>query len=617
VASSEHQASDPQPVGYLTGRVGEIIDSRYRIIGLLGRGGMGSVYRAEHVHLRRVVALKLLHPDAVGSAEVARRFEREALATGIIDHPNIVTASDFGRLPDGSLYLAMELLAGTSLGDILADQPRLEPGRALRIVRHVLRGLLYAHAAGIVHRDVKPDNVVVVAQPDDPDFAKILDFGIAKFLDDAAQHADSAGLTQIGTTIGTPIYMAPEQALGRPVDGRADLYAVTVMLFELLTGRTPFVADDMLELLSLHVGGAAPSLREVAPDLDVPDSLEELVVRGLAKRPADRIATAEEYLAAIDAVLAELEAGPGRPRPALSLTSAGPLGRAWGHPRLLRARRWLDRHRTAALAGGGALILMVVIAIAATWGSSPSGPGAPASGGDAPAPVRVPDDKLAAARALLDRGEARGVIELLDPAPPPSAKPEKGAAPPPRRVSSPDAELLLGHAYAARGDNAKALAAYASAVRQRPAVADDRLRANLTVLLDDAGAQAEAFALLEALVSAGDPDSRTRLLTTATADPDLSARRTARAAVARLHLDGSIDWLEAYSADLRDGKTCPQRREAVGRLRALADPRAIPALEKARNRPYKGGLFNLQTKNANACLKKAAEEALQSLQHPR
>ncbi|HZJ72368.1 MAG TPA: serine/threonine-protein kinase, partial [Planctomycetota bacterium] len=181
-----------------TEKIGTVIDKRYQITGLLGRGGMGSVYRAEHVRLKRQVALKLLHPEFGRIAELAKRFEREAFATGRIDHPNIVTVSDFGELEDGTLYLVMELLDGRSLADVLERERKLSPRRSLHITRHVLRGLGHAHKAGVVHRDIKPENVLLVEHAGDADFAKLLDFGIAKLIGEAADHDAGDKLTQAG-----------------------------------------------------------------------------------------------------------------------------------------------------------------------------------------------------------------------------------------------------------------------------------------------------------------------------------------------------------------------------------------------------------------------------------
>ncbi len=298
-------------VGTPTEKVGLLIDGRYRVQSLIGRGGMGSVYKAEHVGIGRVVAVKLLHPTLAQQADVAKRFEREAAAVGRIEHPNCVDVSDFGRLEDGSLFLVMEYLEGQALGDVLAEETRLPVDRALRITRHVVAGLGHAHRAGIVHRDVKPENVLLCPQQGDGDFAKILDFGIAKLL--GTVEDEGVKLTQAGVAFGTPVYMSPEQAIGNPVDGRADLYSAAVVLFEMISGRPPFYSEDRLEVLSMHTSRPPPALADVAPELHVAPEVEALLARGLTKRPGERFADAAEMIAAIDAVLAGLPVPSPRP----------------------------------------------------------------------------------------------------------------------------------------------------------------------------------------------------------------------------------------------------------------------------------------------------------------
>ena len=182
-------------------RVGTVIDGRYRIDALVGRGGMGVVYKAEHVAIRRTVALKLVHGSLAGVPELRSRFEREARAIGTIEHPNCVNVSDFGALDDGSLFLVMEFLDGRSLGEVLEREHHLRPRRALRILRNVLTGLAHAHQMGVVHRDIKPDNIFLTGSGSD-EGAKILDFGIAKVVDGAE---DDVKLTQAGVAFGTPV----------------------------------------------------------------------------------------------------------------------------------------------------------------------------------------------------------------------------------------------------------------------------------------------------------------------------------------------------------------------------------------------------------------------------
>ena len=284
--------------------VGVVVGGRYRLDATLGRGGMGLVFRATHIGLRKQAAVKILHPALAASPDVRNRFDREALAAGRIDHPNCVATYDVGQLPDGSLYLAMELLEGRSLADVLEQEGQLAPGRALHILAHVLRGLGSIHEAGLIHRDIKPENIFLIRHGDDMDFAKILDFGIAKPMAGELSD-DGVRLTQAGMAFGTPIYMAPEQALGNPMDGRADIYAAAVLGYEMLCGQPPFYSDDKLEVMSMHTAKPVPPMRSrlIKRGRPVPSSLEKLVIRGLTKKPGDRYANAHVFLAAVEDAL--------------------------------------------------------------------------------------------------------------------------------------------------------------------------------------------------------------------------------------------------------------------------------------------------------------------------
>ena len=292
--------------------LGQVIDNRYRLESVLGRGGMGLVFKAAHLGLRRQVAVKILHPSLAASTDVRSRFEREALAVGKIDHPNCVAVYDVGRLHDGSLYLAMELLDGKSLADVLEQEGQLAPGRALHILAHILRGLGHIHQSGLIHRDIKPENIFLIRHGTDEDFAKILDFGIAKPMSGKEKDLDDGvKLTQAGMAFGTPIYMAPEQALGNPMDGRADLYAAAVMAYEMLCGQPPFYSDDKLEVMSMHTAKPVPPMRQrcVKGGRPPPSSIERLIVKGLTKKPSERYRDADIFLAAVEEMLKTSDGG--------------------------------------------------------------------------------------------------------------------------------------------------------------------------------------------------------------------------------------------------------------------------------------------------------------------
>jgi len=279
--------------------VGDVVAERYRIDAVLGEGGMGIVYRVEHLHLHKAHALKVLLPGWSSMPEVVARFEREAVAAGNIESPHVVAATDFGRLPDGSFFLVMEYVNGRTLRDVL-DAGALEPARALHILRGLVSALQAAHARGIIHRDLKPENVMLVERDGSPDFAKVLDFGIAKVdgLGAVERGTPSAPLTRVGAVIGTPDYMSPEQALGQPVDARSDLYSVGIILFEMLAGRPPF-EGGAVTVLQQHVMAPVPELPvDVTTRIDA--RIAAVLRRLLAKAPEDRFADATGLMGAID-----------------------------------------------------------------------------------------------------------------------------------------------------------------------------------------------------------------------------------------------------------------------------------------------------------------------------
>jgi tRNA A-37 threonylcarbamoyl transferase component Bud32 len=272
---------------------GTEIAGRYRILSLIGEGGMGAVYRAQHLHLRKIFALKVLQAHNVDRPDVAARFEREAIAAGRIEHPNVVPATDFGRLPDGSFFLVLEFVNGRSLRSEL-QAGAMRPPRALGIMRGVVAGVRAAHDKGIVHRDLKPENIMLVDRDGNRDFVKLLDFGVARI--DSARDGGPQ-LTQAGAMLGTPQYMSPEQILGHAIDARTDLYSLGIIFFELLTGRCPF-AGNLATLLEQHVTLAPP---ELPPALAAQEPrLAEILRVLLAKDPEKRFQTAKELAAAIE-----------------------------------------------------------------------------------------------------------------------------------------------------------------------------------------------------------------------------------------------------------------------------------------------------------------------------
>ncbi len=306
---------------------GMLVGERYRVVKLLDEGAMGRVFLGEHVHMRKAVAIKVLRRELTRVPEVLARFEREALAAAHIEHPNVAAATDFGKLSDGSVYLILEYVEGRTLRSVLNEGP-LSEARALHIAGQIASALAAAHALDIVHRDLKPENVMLVQRGSDPDFVKVLDFGVAKVPVEIAAGGMTAvdtgkdtgeTITKAGMVFGTPDYMAPEQALGQSVDARADLYSLGVILFEMLSGKRPFVGGKELGVLGQQLAGKLPALAEKCPQVQVSSSVEQIVRLLLVNEASARLGPAA---AVAEALAEEYRREQGGPRSALNASEA-------------------------------------------------------------------------------------------------------------------------------------------------------------------------------------------------------------------------------------------------------------------------------------------------------
>jgi serine/threonine-protein kinase len=561
--------------------VGSVVDGRYRLRSHLASGGMGAIFRAEHVHLRKEVALKLLRPELSALPDLAERFRREAEIAASLEHENIVRVTDFGRSPEGWLFLAMELLEGESLFERMRSGP-IPPAEAIAILSQSCAGLEAAHARGVVHRDLKPENVFLCRAP--RTWVKILDFGIAKITDPLV-----ASDTAAGVVVGTPEYVSPEQATGSAVDARADVYAIGLVAWTLLAGRHPFVAEDSRRLLMMQATQPVPPLGPVAR---VDAALEAVVMRACAKEPADRFPSAGAMRDALLACLDEREreaALPPAGHPTPRSAGGSPAPATWtprdagpSEPVVLRTtpparprRRW----RWAAAAGAAALALA-----ASAWG------GLELRRWRAEAPLRDASRLLAAGRAA----EARDAI-----------------APALARVpADPRALTLRARAlHRIPGEQPAALAAFEAAAGT-PGALDAAALADVASLLGADRKTAERAARL--LAEAGEA------AVTPALDVALRARGWVRVraldVLRELGAEDRIAPLEAWGALLGDGD-CELRKAAARRLGDRGDAAALPRLRELAQakREVKGLLFSRQEPACGAAEAAAAARRIEAL----
>jgi serine/threonine-protein kinase len=397
---------------------GRVLSDRYRIVDLVAMGGIGAIYRAEHLFMHKEVAIKVLHPQTENHAELVARFEREAVAGAHIDHPNVASASDFGKFDEGSRFLVLELIRGKTVRELVDEGP-VEPARAAAIVKQAAAALGAAHEKGIIHRDVKPRNIMIQAptEPGGKEVVKLIDFGLAKVpveeLSTLARDADDPrrSITQAGIVMGTVAYLAPEAALGmRAVRVPADLYSLGVVFYEMLTGKHPFDSEQAVQLFAQHRNTPPPPFSVRNPAVRVPPPIEAIVMRLLAKDPEARYPDTDSLIRALDEATQPPRPSPLPTSERTPLPSASPpiLGRGAG-----------GRSRTVGwVVAVGASILVVGSAAFALRGP-PSGGTQPDASAQASKPTEAPAASATGASrpvAASAREQLRAASEAKDPA---------------------------------------------------------------------------------------------------------------------------------------------------------------------------------------------------------
>ena len=609
----------PAPIG-AEALVGVVLSDRYRVLSLLGEGGMGAVYLAEHTHMHKRMAIKVLHPEMVHLPEVVARFEREAMAAAHIEHPNVAAATDFGKLPDGSFFLALEYIEGENLREVLA-RGRLTLARTLTIVRQIAAALMRAHGLGIVHRDLKPENIMLVERGGERDFVKVLDFGIAKVpvgeltRDSSSRSPGAPVLTKAGMVYGTPEYMAPEQALGQEIDARVDLYSLGVMAYEMLCGARPFDDESKVRLLGKHVTAPVPTMSEMG-GADVPPEVAAVVLRLLAKEAADRTPDAKTLLEELDGLTmllvasGRLEAklptllggaaptgflGAGAPVAAIAHPSAispaspvSPLSPL--SPALPFGLRLGDRRVLLGLGLGAAVLVGLALVVARPGAPAiDAGPTAaePADAAiakleldlaaDADVEAPITDPKLREGLAAMEAGDTARGVALLGP--------RSGDADCPPQVHRALMTALK------EPDPKRALVELDRLVKKSP-----RARSGVDVLvvardlaLGDAAAD-EAFTVLRGGLGSNGIDVLYELAYGAYANQYPKARERARATLTDPAVRARADDSLAVALDLRGSSGCEwkpllDRAAKVGDRRSLTQLQAVAARRRPRRDP--------------------------------
>ena len=366
--------------------VGQVLADRYGVIRLLGDGGMGRVYLAEHVRMGRLSAVKVMNPAMAAIPDAIGRFNREAASAGRINHPNVAAIYDFGETADGTLYLAMEYVEGETLTALLDREGTLSPARVAGIVAQVAEGLHAAHHLGLVHRDLKPDNIMVTRHADGREWIKVVDFGIAKAAEGAGQT-----LTTVGMSVGTPASMSPEQIAGEQLGPRSDVYSLGVVAFTMLTSAMPHPEMTSRESLVRRLTARALTLAEVRPDIVWPTALQPALDRALAPEPQDRFGSAREFAVALQAAAGAPSVSSAPTRPMTPVIATPTVPAAGAVRRSPKAAVLAATGLSAALLAGGIMW--------AAWHEAPVTPSS-ASNGSAPAVSRVtPSSPIAPAPA--------------------------------------------------------------------------------------------------------------------------------------------------------------------------------------------------------------------------
>jgi eukaryotic-like serine/threonine-protein kinase len=633
-----------------------IIDGRYEVLGTLGTGAMGSVFLVKHVRLQKLFALKMIKPELAVKEEFIARFEQEANACSRLEHPNCISVTDFGQTSDGSLYLIMEYADGILLSQLIEEGP-VPLDKAIVYIRQVLLGLKHAHGEGIIHRDVKLENIVLCNRDEAEPLIKILDFGMAR---PSLSDPGDIRITRGGMVMGTPQYMAPEQIQAKDVDARADIYAVGVTLLRLVTGETVFKGDSFLDVFSSKLNAPAPTLQEVSGKV-FPEVLEQFVAKALEREPADRFSSAEEMLAALDEVARQIGPNGDQTSPYGFPAGGGGSGvfdrirqetSGWYRgkemtPPVSWSKRLVGLITThlgrvmLVRAASIAVILAVLGTVLARVVSEPESklvasklsvpnPEAPPPSEQIPAPgpqdASAEQMTLAGAAPLSDTSsesdEMSTDADAGDTPTEPALTPSEATDDPVlidaavligRRkcraaekkieasevADSARAQYLLGKIKICRGQRTTALSFFAKAM-----ALDERYRSDSGILYDVRnmlGSTQLRIPALEFMAKEMDKLSLPLLIRLAGHDLSRQVRHKAQALVEAKGLLDHVDMGAALDLDLNQEKSCKEKRKIVKKLAKLNTKRAKQALLRARDMKTKESFF--RTRYRHGCVR--------------
>ena len=574
----------------------ETLDGRYQLTKRIGDGGMGTVYEAKHVLMDKTVAVKVIHDALAYSDHIAKRFEREAKSASRLTDPHCINVTDFGRTSGGALFLVMELLQGETLSERLRKNSPLSVEKASQITRHILKALIHAHEVGVVHRDLKPDNVMLVTHGDETDFAKVFDFGIAKL---ASGDEGDENLTSAGLILGTPSYMSPEQSTGKMIDHRADIYAVGVMLYEMLAGVRPFRGNSPVDVVYSHVSGPIPALPK---NCDAPHAFQKIINKALAKKPENRFATAQEFLEALDkidltedkrvvsvsellrllypirhlfayVVSRRLYRLPTSIRQRLEQLETSSLSTIT-HATKGRLGKMTKKKRRIVLAGVIAAILGASAFASLHWTKDKMIVEV-RSAVEVATERQIEEEKLSRLLELASTQIRNGLV-----------KKASGTARQALRLSpdNPVAHLLLGHSLFLRGDRLGATKSYARALSRDESLAEDKLlEEHLQQALKFPKPRENAASILARLGGKKGIEILASRANSALFPGD--ERAVARQALSEAKHEDAIDWVASLRADFEQYTSCSKRRELVAQMVKIGDQKFLPILKAELRRP--------------------------------